>query len=50
MGYSGRPGKGLVSIRKIKYPYHTNISKSISSSSVESLITLAGKVALVTKT
>ena len=50
MGYSERPGIGLVRIRKINSPYHTSISKSITSSSVDTLITLAGKVALATKT
>ena len=35
-------------IRKINSPYHTNISKSITSSSVDTLIPLAGKVVLAT--
>ena len=43
-----RPGIGLVSIRKINSPYHTNISKSIHSSSVDTQIPLAGKLALAT--
>ena len=40
------PGIGLVRIRKINSPYHTNFSKSIPSSSVDTQIPLAGKVAL----
>ena len=43
-----RPGIGLVRIRKINLPYHTNISKSISSSSVDTQIPLAGKVEIST--
>ena len=50
MGYSGRPGIWLVRIRKINSPYHTRISKYIPSSSVDILISLAGKVAISTKT
>ena len=49
MGHNGRPGIGLVIIRKIKSPYHTNISKSIPSSGVDTQITLGGKVALSTR-
>ena len=48
MGYSGRPGIGLVRIRKINSAYHTNIDKSIASSSVDTLIPLGGKLALAT--
>ena len=48
--YSGRPGIGLVRIRQINSPYHTNVSKSIPSSSVDTQISLAGKVALATVT
>ena len=48
MGYSDRPGIGLVRIRKINSPYHTNINKSIPSSSVYTLTPLAGKVELAT--
>ena len=43
-----RPGIGLVRIRQINLPYHTNISESIPSSSVDTQIPLAGKVALAT--
>ena len=43
-----RPGIGLVRIRQINLPYHTNFSKSIPSSSVDTQIPLAGKVALAT--
>ena len=43
-----RPGIGLLRIRKINSPYHTNFSKSIPSSSVDNQIPLAGKVALAT--
>ena len=50
MGYSGRPGIGLVSIWQKNSPYHTNINKYITSSSVDTLIPLAGKVALATQT
>ena len=50
MGYSGRPGIGLVRIMQIKLPYHTNIRKSTTSSSVETLIPLADKVDLSNKT
>ena len=50
LGYSGRPGIGLVRIRQINSPYHTNFSKSIPSSSVDTQIPLAGKVALATVT
>ena len=50
MGYSARPGIGLVRIRQINLPYHTNVSKSIPSSSVDTQIPLAGKVALATVT
>ena len=35
-------------IRQINSPYHTNISKSITSSSIDTLLPLAGKVALAT--
>ena len=42
------PGIGLVRIRQINSPYHTNFSKSIPSSSVDNKIPLAGKVALST--
>ena len=45
---SGRPGIGLVRIRQINSPYHTNINKSITISSVYTIIPLAGKVALAT--
>ena len=38
----------LVRIRQINSPYHTNVSKSIPSSSVDTQIPLAGKVSLVT--
>ena len=48
LGYSRRPGIGLVRIRQINSPYHTNVSKSIPSSSVDTHISLAGKVALAT--
>ena len=44
-----RPVIGLVRIRQINSPYHTNFSKSIPSSSVDTQIPLAGKVALATK-
>ena len=44
-----RPGIGLVRIRQINSPYHTNVSKSIPSSSVDTQIPLAGNVALATK-
>ena len=50
LGYSGWIGIGLVRIRKIYSPYHTNVSKSIPSSSVDTQIPLAGKVALATVT
>ena len=50
LGYSGRPGIGLLRIQKINSPYHTNFSKSIPSSSVDTQIPLAGKVALATVT
>ena len=40
----------MVSIRQINSPYHTNFSKSIPSSSVDTQIPLAGKVALATVT
>ena len=43
-----RHGIGLVRIRQINSPYHTNFSKSIPSSSVDTQIPLAGKVALAT--
>ena len=43
-----RPGIGLVRICQINSPYHTNFSKSIPSSSVDTQIPLAGKVALAT--
>ena len=39
----------LVRIWQINSPYHTNINKSITSSSVDTLIPLAGKVALSTQ-
>ena len=42
-------GIGLVRIWKINSPYHTNINKSITSSTVDTLIPLAGKVALATR-
>ena len=48
MGYNGRPGIGLVRIRQINSPYHTNFSKSTPSSSVDTQIPLAGKVAIAT--
>ena len=38
----------MVRIRQINSPYHTNFSKSIPSSSVDTQIPLAGKVALAT--
>ena len=47
---SGRPGIGLVRIPQINSPYHTNFIKSITSSSVDTRIPLAGKVALATIT
>ena len=50
LGYSGRPGIGLVRIRQINSPYNTNISKSIPSSSVDNQIPISGKVALATVT
>ena len=50
MGHNERPGIGLVSIRQINSPYHTNLSKSIPSSSVDNQIPLAGKVVLATVT
>ena len=50
LGYSGRPGIGLVRIREINLPYQTNVSKSIPSSSADTQIPLAGKVALATVT
>ena len=50
LGYSGRPGIGLVKIRQINSTYHTNFSKSIPSTSVESQIPLAGKMVLDTVT
>ena len=43
------PGIGLVRIWEINSPYHTNVSKSIPSSSVDTQIPLAGKVALATE-
>ena len=43
-----RPGIGLARIRQINSPYHTNFSKSIPSSSIDTQIPLAGKVALAT--
>ena len=43
-----RPGIGLVRIRQINLPYHTNVSKSIHSRSVDTKILLAGNVALAT--
>ena len=45
---SPRPGIGLVRIREINLPYHTNVSKSIPSSSLDTQIPLAGKVAIAT--
>ena len=48
MGNNGRPGIGLVRIQKINSPYHTKVSKSIPSSSVDTRIPLEGKVALAT--
>ena len=42
------PGIGLTRIWQINSPYHTNFSKSIPSSSVDTQIPLAGKVALAT--
>ena len=42
------PVIGLVRIQQINSPYHTNVGKSIPSSSVDTQITLAGKVALAT--
>ena len=48
MGYNGKPIIGLVRIRKINSPYHTNVNNSITSSSVDNLIPLAGKVTLAT--
>ena len=50
MGYNGRPGIGLVRIWQIISPYHTNIDKSIASSSEYTLIHFEGKVALATQT
>ena len=50
MGYSERHGIGLISIHQISSPYHTNLSKSIPSSSVYTIIPLAGKVSTATKT
>ena len=44
-----RPGIGLVRIWQINSPYHTNFSKSIPSSSVDTQIPLAGKVVLATQ-
>ena len=44
-----RLGIELVGIWQINLPYHTNISQSIPSSSVDTLITLAGNVALATR-
>ena len=49
MSYSGRNGIGLVRILQINLPYHTNINKSMTSSSVDTLIPLAGKMALATQ-
>ena len=43
-----RPVIGFVRIRQINSSYHTNVSKSIPSSSVDTQIPLAGKVALAT--
>ena len=43
-----RPGIGLVKIWQINLPYHTNVSKSIPSSSVDTQIPLVGNVALAT--
>ena len=43
-----RPGIGLARIWQINSPYHTNFSKFITSSSVDTQIPLAGKVALAT--
>ena len=48
--YSGRTGIGFVRIWKINSPYHTNINKSIPSSSVDTILPLVGKVVLSTNT
>ena len=48
MGYSGRPFIGLMSIWQINSPCHNNISIYITSSNVDTLIPLAGKVELAT--
>ena len=45
-----RPGIVLVRIWQINSSYHTNFSKSIPSSSVDTQSPLAGKVALATIT
>ena len=50
MGYNRRPGKVLVRIRQINSPHHTNINKSITGISVDTLILFAGRVALATHT
>ena len=43
-----RPGIGFMRIWQLNSPYHTKVNKSIPSSSVDTQITLAGKVALAT--
>ena len=50
MGYNERPGIGLVKIWQINSRYYTSINESIPISIVDTLIPLAGKVALATKT
>ena len=50
MGYNGRPGIGLVRIRQINSPYHTKINNYITSSSLDTIISLAVKVAIATQT
>ena len=42
------PGLGLARIWQINSPYHTNINRYITSSSVDTLIPSSGKVALAT--
>ena len=42
------PSIGLVRVWKINSPYHTNVSKSIPSNSVDTQIPLAGNVVLAT--
>ena len=41
---------GLLRIRQINLPYYTNINKSVTSSIVDTIIPLAGKLSLATQT